>query len=211
MKLLLLGATGATGQQLVRLALEQGHDVTVLVRSPDKLRSDDPHLRVRVGSVMDPAAAEEAASGQEVVLITLGSNIPREFLRPPMLMTRSLSAIVPAMQHQRVNRVVLLSALGVGESARLAPALLRIASKTVLRRLANDKAAAEAHLRASGLDWTVVYSPLMADSPATGAYRSGEGLRIAGLRKISPADVAEFMLAQAGSTTYSRKNVVISP
>jgi uncharacterized protein YbjT (DUF2867 family) len=115
------------------------------------------------------------------------------------------------MQHQRVNRVVLLSALGVGESARLAPTLLRIASKTVLRRLANDKAAAEAHLRASGLDWTVVYSPLMADSPATGVYQSGEGLRIAGLRKISPADVAEFMLAQVGSTAYSRKNVVISP
>ncbi len=36
MKVLIIGATGPTGQQIVQQALAQGHEVTALVRNPDQ-------------------------------------------------------------------------------------------------------------------------------------------------------------------------------
>jgi uncharacterized protein YbjT (DUF2867 family) len=208
-KLLVLGATGGTGQQLVRQALEHGHDVTVLVRSPEKLKVEDQRLRVRIGSVMDAMATDEAVAGHEAVLITLGSNEPRELFRP-RVMSSSTKAVVAAMERQGVSRVVLLSALGVGESAPLAPARLRIAFKTALRQVEKDKAVAEAYIRSKNLDWTIVYPPPLTNGPATDNIRSGDDLRVAGSGNISRADVAAFMLAQVTDLTYSRKNVVIS-
>ncbi len=46
MRLAILGATGPTGQQLVKQALQAGHMVTALVRNPAKLPIKDKHLSI---------------------------------------------------------------------------------------------------------------------------------------------------------------------
>ncbi|MEA2645264.1 MAG: hypothetical protein QOE92_347 [Chloroflexota bacterium] len=209
MKLLLLGATGGTGQQLVRQALAAGNDVTALVRNPAKLSLEDPYLVIRVGSVMDSAAVDEAVAGQDAVLSTLGVNDPRELLRAS-LMADCMAAVIPAMERHHVDRVIVLSALGVGASAPMAPPLLRIVFGTALRQVARDKAAAEAALRASNLNWTTVYAPPLGNGQATGQYQAGEHLRVRGLGKVSRADLAGFMLAQIDDTTFSRRMAILT-
>ena len=59
MKLLVIGATGATGQQIVRQALDQDHEVTALVRDATKA-SFAPQIRKTVGNVLDPASLARA-------------------------------------------------------------------------------------------------------------------------------------------------------
>jgi uncharacterized protein YbjT (DUF2867 family) len=208
-KLLLLGATGLTGGHLLTQALEHGHEVTALVRDPDKLPAEHAQVRVLTGSSTDPLVVDAATEGQDAVLCALGSRSPRALVSSD-LMSASMRAIVPAMERHAVRRLVLLSALGVGDSARHAPPVFRIAFATLLRQVGKDKAAAEGQLRASELDWTVVYPPSLTDGPPTGDYRSGEVLDLKGVPKISRADVAAFMLAQIGDTTYSRKAAVVS-
>src|SRR5579864_8821548 len=97
MRLLILGATGRTGAQLLEQALEQGHDVTVLVRDSARLGAQGAHARVLAGEVTEPAAVAEAVAGQAAVLIVLGSRRPRELLGTD-LMVRSVGNVVSAMR-----------------------------------------------------------------------------------------------------------------
>jgi putative NADH-flavin reductase len=209
MKLLLLGATGLTGQQLLAQALEQGHDVTVLVRNPTKLTGDRSRVRAVTGSATDPAVVDDALQDRDAVLCALGTRSPRSLVSSD-LMIASMRALVPSMERRGVSRVVVESALGVGQSAQQAPPAIRLAFATFLRQVGKDKAAAEDYLRASELDWTVVYPPALTNGAATGDYRQGESLRLKGLPKISRGDVAQFMLSQLADATYSRKMAVVS-
>ena len=72
MKLIIFGSTGCTGRQVVKQALEQGHDVTAFARSPEKLGQKHERLQVIKGDVLDYASVERAIQGQDVVLCSLG-------------------------------------------------------------------------------------------------------------------------------------------
>jgi putative NADH-flavin reductase len=83
--------------------------------------------------------------------------------------------------------------------------------KYVLGRLYADKAAAEQLLRASSLDWTLVYPVLLTDGPHTGAYSSAVSTKMTGMPRISRADVADFIVSQVHSSAFSRTVAVLSP
>jgi putative NADH-flavin reductase len=208
-RLLVLGATGGTGREVVTQALEQGHDVTAFVRDPGKMRVADRRLRVVVGSTTDDAGAvAEAVRGQDVVVSALGR---RASFRSLDLISRSLRVIVPAMEGHGVRRLIVVSAYGVGDSGREAPLLPRLMHRLLLGGIFADKKAGEDYLRRSDLDWTLVYPVALTNGPRTGRYRVGERLELHGiLPRISRADVAGFILTQLVSAAYRRKIAVIS-
>lgn len=210
MRLLLLGASGSTGKQLLPQPLEAGHEVTVIARQPERVPSPSDRLTVRPGSVTDAALMDAVLPHHHAVISVLGTRRSPRGFGSFNLMTKTMDAVVPAMQRHGVQRLLLLSALGVGETAGVAPPMLRILFGTVLRPVGRDKAASEAHVRQSGLDWTFVYPPLLGNGPLTGEYRHGEALRVQGLKKIARADVAHFMLAQLEGSAYSRNNAIVS-
>jgi putative NADH-flavin reductase len=72
MKLLIFGATGGTGRQLVEQALAQGHFVTAFVRNPAKFHVSHANLRVAQGDVLRYDTVEPAVTGQDAVLSALG-------------------------------------------------------------------------------------------------------------------------------------------
>jgi uncharacterized protein YbjT (DUF2867 family) len=208
MRLLLLGATGRTGAELLARAARQGHDVSVVVRDPRRLDARQRPVRLLSGSATDPAVIDNAVGGQDAVLCALGPRSPVELLRSE-LMRRSVASLAESMERHAVARLILLSALGVGESGACAPIASRLAFATILRQVGRDKRDAEEAVRASALDWTIVYPPSLTNGSATCQYRHGEKLRLGGRARISRADVAEFMLAQLTSTSYSRRGAII--
>jgi putative NADH-flavin reductase len=208
LRLLMLGATGRTGRELLAGALDQGHEVTALVRDPRRLTVQHERLHVLVGSVTDPATVEKTVAGHDVVLCALGPRSAGELVRSG-LMRASVPALVSAMKRHGVHRLILLSALGVGESARHAPTVPRLAFATILRQVGKDKERAEQTVRSSQLEWTILYPPGLRNGPATGSYRHGESLKLSGSPKISRADVAHFMLAQLTDDRYVRKGAIV--
>ena len=98
----------------------------------------------------------------------------------------------------------------MGETRRQVPLGRRILIRLLLRHIYRDKELGEATLRASGLDWTLVYPTGLIDGPATGRCLSGEQLSLSGFPRIARADVADFLLTQIDDTTYVRKGVLIS-
>lgn len=205
MKILVFGATGPTGRELVSQALEQQHEVTVFARRPAGFPAG---VRVVEGDAMrEPQAIGEALQGQQAVLSALGTG---KVMFPNRLQERSLGNMVPAMQRAGVKRLVIMSAFGVGETARDASLVQRLMYATLLVPVFADKARGEEIVRASALDWTIVYPTLLTNGPRTGQYRAGERIAMQGLPTISRADVADFMLRQLGDSSFVRRGVALT-
>jgi putative NADH-flavin reductase len=181
----------------VRQALEAGHEVTAFVRDAARLEMDHPRLEVAVGQVTsDQAAVVSAIKGHDAVVSALGTEQTARGMRSPRLMSQAMPAIIQAMIDTGVDRLVVLSAFGVGDSLGQAPLFLRIMYKLFLGRVFADKAVGERLLRDSALAWTLVYPVLLTDGPHTGVYRSDAQLTPGRPWLISRADVADFTLTQ---------------
>ena len=78
MRLIIFGATGATGQQLVQQALAQGHQVRAFVRDPAKVELRHDNLEVVQGDMLDPVTVDRALAGgaDAVVLASDLDEIP---------------------------------------------------------------------------------------------------------------------------------------
>lgn len=73
MKLAIFGASGATGRHLLRLALEAGHTVTVLLRSADSLPFEHPRLTHVLGHFDHAVALQSVTSDADAVISVLGA------------------------------------------------------------------------------------------------------------------------------------------
>jgi putative NADH-flavin reductase len=207
-RILVLGATGGTGQEVVRQALERGHHVTALVRKPGLLPAPSDRLRALTGSVTDDGPALVAVvRGQDVVISCLGVG---GSLKSSGLIARSVPMIVRAMKDEGVRRLIFTSAYGVGVTRRDVPFLPSLVMRFLLRDLYADKEAGEVELRQSDLDWTLVYPVTLTNKPRSGRYRVGERLALRGFPTISRADVADFLIRQIDDVDYVRKDVLIS-
>lgn len=73
MKVLLVGATRATGLAIIGQALDRGIDVTAAVRSPHKLGALTEQIHVCTGDVFSGKLIADAATGADAVLSSLGA------------------------------------------------------------------------------------------------------------------------------------------
>src|SRR4051812_18707154 len=101
MKLLIIGATGPTGRELVKQAVAQGHEVTALVRDAAKAAFSPP-VRMIIGDILDAAAVKAAVAGQDAVISSLGSAASGPF-QEQTLLSEGTSNLVAAMQGAGVN------------------------------------------------------------------------------------------------------------
>ena len=208
MKIVIFGASGGTGRELVAQALGQGHHVTAQVRSPEKLADlEHPQLVVMRGDVLDQADVDRAVEGQEAVLCAIGAGAERTTLRED-----GTRHIVTAMETTGLKRLVCLSSLGVGDSRANLPFFTKhVIVGVFLRHAFADHERQEAVVRDSSLDWVIVRPPHLKDGPRTGEYRHGFTPTDRAIKgEISRADVADFMLHQLTDDSYIRQSPGLS-
>jgi putative NADH-flavin reductase len=209
MKLTIFAATGGIGRQLLEQAIAAGHDVTAVVRSPEKLSGEAVRVVQTDLAAPDPAALESAVSGADAVLSGLG---PRSNADAGIA-ARGTAAIVAAMQATHVRRIVVVSAAPVGtvpSPGRPRPPshdpgdgffmrhLFSHVARTLFGKVYTDLALMEDILRDSGLDWTAVRPPRLTSKPGTGHYRTAYGQNVRGGWIVPRADVAKLMLRALG-------------
>ncbi|MEU6043355.1 NAD(P)-dependent oxidoreductase [Streptomyces fimicarius] len=195
MRITVFGATGGIGQEVVGQALAAGHEVTAVVRDPDRLPASlDRAALHAVVRLDDPAAVRAAVAGRDAVLSGLGSR----GRKANGVAERLTGQIVSAMEAEGVRRLLVVSASPVGPEPAddpLVDRLMRRAIGAVLAELYADLARMEAALARSATDWTSVRPPKLTDGARTGVYRKVVGGTPRSGRSISRADVAHAMLA----------------
>lgn len=205
MRFLVLGATGRTGVHFVRKALDEGHQVSALVRRPDA--TVDPRARIISGDVTDAAVIATAAQGHDAVISTLGN--ARE---APTLITDAVRAVIASAKTSGVDRFIIVSAFGVGDSLAKTSFLVHAIVRTMLRKKYADKVAAEALLKASDLKWTVEYpGPLNNRSNTRYSETVLEDLKkLSIFPSTSRENVADFLLRSAVENTFIHQIVVVA-
>jgi putative NADH-flavin reductase len=206
MKILILGSTGRTGQELVKQALDKNYEATALLRDPAKLNIKHERLTVVKGNVLDKEILMKTVQGKDAVLSALGTG---KSLKSGDLISNSVNLLVPAMNEKNVMRLIFLSAFGVGQTFEQASFIQKIAFRLFLKNIYADKSKGDERIRNSNLDWTIVYAVLLTNKPLRGKYQVGEKLPMNGMPKISRADVADFMLRQLTDSTFVKKAPII--
>jgi len=202
-RVLIVGATGGTGRQLVAQALERGYAVTALVRDPSRLQIDHPRLTVLQGDVLNDGSVETAMRGQEAVLSALGH---KRFFYPTRILSAGTLNILRAMETHGVPRLVCETSLGIGDSAwRLGLYYTLFVIPVILPFYYWDKTRQERMIARSHVEWVIVRPGVLTNGARRGRSRHGRHVgSILWTVRISRADVADFMLSQLASDTYLR-------
>lgn len=205
MNILILGATGRVGSHILTHALQDGHSVTALVRSPDKVLIKNKNLTVIAGDVLNEEDIIQAMHGIDVVISALSTD-------KTTTLTDSIPSIISAMENEGIKRIVTIGTAGILKS-RTQPGLLRYQSKESKRR--SNRAAKEHYklyesLERSTLEWTIVCPTYLPDEEYTGQYRIEVDMLPEEGSKISVADTAEFAYSQINSDKYLKSRVGIA-
>jgi putative NADH-flavin reductase len=210
MRLTIFGATGGTGLQLAAQALDQGHEVTAVVRDPSRLTvTDNDRLRVVTADVSDPVAIAPAIDGADAVITALGTR----GRGPTTLCGDAGKAIIEAMGKAGVRRLLMVSASGLVRDAGDGM-VIRYVAKPILGRVVRhhfeDLTLCEEEIRASDLDWTIVRPPQLIDKEPTGEYRTAVDVNVRHGRKIARSDLAGFMLGLVPDRSSVGKHVFVA-
>ena len=208
MKIVIFGATGRTGQYLVKQALERGHLVTAVARHPEAISLRNDRLSVVRGHFDQPETIDAAVIGQSAVLSAIGAPMSRAATSVHADSARSL---VAAMGRVRVRRLICVTSGGTNPQHD--PDLNLFFEQVFKRIFANiyqDQMAMEKIVMASDTDWTIVRPAALTDGPATGRCRVAEAYAIRGGNQTPRADLADFMLNQLESPMFIRKAVTLT-
>jgi putative NADH-flavin reductase len=205
-RLLVIGATGEIGAAVTDAALARGHDVTAIVRSPEKLGPLADRVRVVVGDLADPGAVAAAVAGHDAVISALGSSPDRAQLDVPAVAMRHVLA---AMEASGIRRLVGLlgAAMDVpGERKPLGGRLATLFVKLFARNIVEAKQREFDVVRASDLDWTMVRPPSVVRGPGSGHV---VGERLEGFR-ISSGEVGAAMVELAANDAWVHQAPYVS-
>jgi putative NADH-flavin reductase len=194
MKLVVLGATGGTGLEIVRRVVDQGHSVTAFVRSAERLKPFLDRIAVKQGDLLNGDELAEAIRDHEAVLSGFGPRLPISKADEDLLHRFALT-LTGAMRHAGVRRVVVVSTAFLFKDSVVPPTYLF--GRLFFSGVVVDASAMEQVLRKSELDWTIVRPPKLTDKPYTGRYRVREGHLPHFGFSISRADVADCFVKAA--------------
>jgi putative NADH-flavin reductase len=206
MKILVIGAAGKTGAAVVDQAVAAGHTVTAFVHNAETYVRHD--VQVAQGDALNPAEVTAALTGQEAVIDTLGGKTP---YKESTLETDAARILIAAMQQANVRRLLVVSALGEGQSkANTSFVYEHLLMPTFLRGVLKDKAGMESEVTASNLDWTIVRAALLTDDEPTGSVRTYDADDGDVAHKITRSDLATFLVNELPRDTFSHKSVTVA-
>lgn len=197
-----VGSTGSTGKEVVRLALESGYRVTVIERSPKSAQSRG-NLKVIKGDVTDLESLITAFKNIDYVISCFG---PSNHKKVGNLMSAGTTNMVTACEKTGVKRLVFMSGFlqSDGEEfsffTRLAIKLLRLYYSDSYK----DKVIAEAAIRKSTLDWVIVRAPGLAHATPTRQYIAGIKTKMS-FKLLPYADCAQCLLDAIEQNSWTRQ------
>jgi putative NADH-flavin reductase len=209
MRIVIFGANGPTGRILTKRALDSGHAVMAVTRHPKAFPFHHERLRVTRGDVFDLASVEQAVAGQDAVLSAIGAPFSR---KPITVYSQGTANMMQAMNDQGTRRLVVVSSGATNPHPDPQEGFIfsMIIKPIVGRTLYADMSRMEAQVRESDLDWTIILSARLFDTPTNTHYQVAQAYTVPGGKKTSRSDLADFMLQQLTTDEYVQKAVAIA-
>ncbi len=197
MRILIVGGSHGTGALAVVRALERGHEVTALARTPQRLSVEHPKLVKLAGDFHRPELVQSAVRGHDAVIVTASASGLKGFRDNPAYFSQGTGYVIDAMRLHGVRRLVVLSALGTGDSRKLVNFFVdKLLVSFLLRVPFEDHERQERLVRGSGLDWVIARPGRLTNGPSRRQYVKKTAVEpVPG--SISRADLADFLVEAA--------------
>ena len=208
MKIAIIGASRGIGYQLLKLAVEEGHEVTALLRNPDKLQIAYDNLHVIKGDILDPASVAAVTDDQGGICVCIG--IPPS-MKSVEVFSKGIENVLASINDNPEQKLIVITGIGAGESKGHGGFLYdRVFNPLLLKEIYRDKDREEALIKESRANCLIVRPGFLTNGPRTGKYRVIENLTGVTAGKISRADVADFMLKQLMEPTHFGKTPLLT-
>jgi putative NADH-flavin reductase len=210
-KLVIIGATAATCESLIPLALERGYEVIGIARRPEAVTLRHDRLTILKGDVYDRASIEAALSGTETVIGVFGPRVDMAQPIPEMdLFSTGYTNVIAAMRTKGNTRLLATSSIGAQKAFTTKP--LPDAPRAdhwlwQIRGIYTDMRLMESIVRRSGLDFTILRPGQLMPEPARNDLKIAIDESAPELTLITYADFARFILDTATSEAYSGNTV----
>lgn len=200
MRLTVFGASGGTGSEVVRQALEAGHQVTAVASDPAPLKDLEipvvDQLAVETADVTDPEAITTALEGADAAVSAIGCRLGGPVTNGPVtIRAEGIRAILTAMDKTWVRRLVAVSSGGLFLE-RGEPLLARHVTKPLRQALLwpgrIDTVRMENLIAESASDWTIMRPVRLQNRPRSRRYRMALDRYTGG--RIGRADLADAIL-----------------
>ena len=212
MNILLLGATGFSGKEVLSELLSKNHKLTIITRNKSSVDSKDENLTILEGNVLDENLISKAVQNQDAVINCIGIG-GKGNAKPNSLVSDATRILVNSMERYNVKRLICMSNVGAGDSMQFQPWIF---SKVVLpyfmkwlKVIIDDKNIMEPIVMNSKLDWTILRFPNIVDKPPKGKITTsfdGKGLKMS----ITNKDLAQFMVEQLNDSELIHKAACVS-
>jgi putative NADH-flavin reductase len=201
MKIVLWGATGLTGREILQQALDEGHEVKAVFRTPSLIEKEHANLSVFRGDALSPQSVQEAIADGDIVISALGSGASLAQARKlTTIYSQGFANIIAAMRKHDIRRFIAILSVGTVPDPNEAFIHKKII-RPLIRATYDDMRRAERFLAdCDDIDWTCIRPLRLMNTPRTGKYRTAVDFLPPGGVKISRADVAEFVLKQVGTS-----------
>ena len=207
MKILIIGATRGIGKALLQCALDDQLEVSVLARTPEKIKVSHPKLHVIQGDVMEADSVLQASKNQDAVISCIG--VPITF-KPVELFSRAARNIVAAIKDNPGQKYIAVTGIGAGDSKGHGGFLYdKLFNPLFLKTIYADKDKEEEFIKNSGVEWLILRPGGLTNGKRTGQYRIVDNLQGVVANRISRMDVADFILRQLKEPTHFGKTPLI--
>jgi len=206
MRVAILGAAGKTGYQLITVALERGHDIIGIARTPENIALESPRIAKRRGDAFDRQSIVDSLAGADAVITSIGKTDLRD--KRFNLNTAGHENVLAGMQEHGIRRLIPISSIGASKLPR--KGIRRNVYLFLRRKYYGDMNDMEVQVLSSGLDVTVVRAPYLHNGPARNAYEVVVGDVLPSGRAVSRKDLANFILDTLDNGSYGQSIVSIA-
>jgi putative NADH-flavin reductase len=219
-KILIYGATGKVGSQVVNEALNRGHFVTAISRDPSKITVSHEHISAARGDVLDPENVAELVAGQDVVIVSVRGVVGKSKDPKDAVVYRAVKNVVQALRNigeaaPRLIHVGGSGSLEVKPGVTYADTLPMIFIPRKLQTEIEAQVLVLEFLReVTDVDWTYATPPKnFTNGKRTGIYRTGGGQLLesqSGRSRISRADFAVALIDEVENPKYIKQRFSIA-
>lgn len=208
MKVAIIGASGFIGSAILNEALSRGHDITAIVRNPEKVTVSDPRLNVKKGDVIKEEEVVSLLKGNEAVISAYSANDSSTYVK-------AITAIINATKKAGITRLLAVSGAG---SLEVKPGVQLLDTPEFPAEWKDGATATrdafDVIKQVTDLDWSVL-SPAMViePGPRTGVFRLGKDQVLfndKGESKISTADFAVALLDELERPAHIKQRFTLA-
>jgi putative NADH-flavin reductase len=206
MRLVVFGATGGTGNEIVKQALDAGHDVTAVARKPSAIRIQHEHLKVLQGDVLIPETLIDAVKGQDVVVFAVGA----ADRSPTTIYSMGTMNVLMAMALAQTRRLISISASGLNPGAWIQKLIAKPLLWWIFKHGYTDMSHMEIIIKASPMDWTILHPPRLTDGQRRGKYKVAVNIQLSNGWLLSRADLADYVVKHLQDVSTYRSTVEVA-